>query len=85
MLVNVVPSLLANIPPTNGVHVLFKLIAATIKLNSVLLVPISRDSRDLSGPSILEALRKFRKFSLITANGRSHVLVAPDAQGTGTK
>lgn len=56
MLVNVVPSLLASNPPTKGVQVLFRLMAATIKLNSVLFVPISRDNRDLSGPSMLEAL-----------------------------
>lgn len=56
MLVSVVPSLLANNPPTSGVHVLFKPNADIIKLNSVLDVPISLDRRDFSGLIIYDAL-----------------------------
>lgn len=56
ILVSVVPSLLAIMPPTRGVHVLFKLNAEISKLNSVLDVFISRASRDFSGPSVYDAL-----------------------------
>ena len=56
MLVTVVPSLLAIMPPIRGVHVLFKLNAEISRLNSVLDVFISRESRDFSGPSVYDAL-----------------------------
>ena len=58
MLVVVVPNRLANTPPTRGVHVLFSEYAEMRSENSVLFVPISRDSRDLSGPRIYDALVK---------------------------
>ena len=58
ILVKVVPSLLARTPPTRGVHVLFKENAEMRRENSVLSVPISLDRRDLSGPSMYEALEE---------------------------
>ena len=48
----VVPSLLASSPPTNGVQVLLREKAEMRRENSVLFVPISRDKRDLRGPSM---------------------------------
>ena len=56
MLVYVVPSLLARMPPTRGVQVLFREKAEMSRENSVLSVPISRARRDLSGPKIYDAL-----------------------------
>ena len=56
MLASVVPSLLASIPPTRGVQVLFRLKADIKRLNSVFEVPSSRDSRDLRGPRVYDAL-----------------------------
>lgn len=56
MLVKVVPSLLASRPPTKGVQVLFNENAEIKSENSVLSVPISRESLDLRGPRIYEAL-----------------------------
>jgi hypothetical protein len=58
ILVYVVPSREAIRPPTNGVHVLFKLNAEMRRLNSVFEVPSSRDNLDLRGPRIYEALIK---------------------------
>ena len=46
------------IPPTNGVHVPEAENAASNKPNSVLEVPISRDSRLLRGPRIYVALER---------------------------
>jgi hypothetical protein len=56
ILVNVVPSLLAKIPPTSGVHVLFRVKADIRRLNSVLDVPNSRRNRDLRGPRTYKVL-----------------------------
>ena len=56
MLVKVVPIVLARIPPSNGVQVLFRLNAEIKRLNSVCDVPSSREMRLLSGPSTYEAL-----------------------------
>lgn len=56
ILVVVVPSLLASSPPTKGVQVLLRENAEMRSENSVLLVPISRDSLDLRGPNIYDAL-----------------------------
>ena len=52
MLVNVVPMLLARMPPSRGVQVLLRLNAEINRLNSVLDVPISRARRLFSGPSM---------------------------------
>lgn len=79
ILVKVVPSLLANRPPTNGVHVLFKLRAATIRLNSALFVPISRDSRDFKGPSMFVALPNYVRLCHGTQGKNGGVLVTSDA------
>jgi hypothetical protein len=57
ILVNVVPSLLAKIPPTRGVHVLFRVNADIRRLNSVLDVPNSRMNRDLRGPKTYKVLQ----------------------------
>ncbi len=57
ILVIVVPRRPARNPPIRGVHVLFKLNAANSRLNSVLEVPISLDSRVFRGPRIYVALR----------------------------
>jgi hypothetical protein len=46
------------IPPTNGVHVPEEDNAASNKPNSVLDVPISRDSRLLRGPRMYVALEE---------------------------
>jgi len=56
ILVYVVPNLLAIMPPRRGVHVLLRLKADIKRLNSVLSVPISWDSRDFRGPSMCDAL-----------------------------
>lgn len=56
MLVTVVPRRPARNPPRSGVHVLFKLNAAKRRLNSVLEVPISLDSRVFKGPRMYVAL-----------------------------
>jgi hypothetical protein len=75
MLASVVPSLLANIPPIRGVQVPFRLKADIKRLNSVLEVPSSLDSRDLRGARVYEALlrRKLEAFTkesdiLMTSN-----------------
>lgn len=65
MLASVVPSLLANIPPTRGVQVPFRLKAAIKSPYSVLEVPSSRDSRDLRGASVYDALFR-HKFEVST-------------------
>ena len=57
-LASVVPSLQANTPPTRGVQVPFRLKADIKRLNSVLEVPSSRDSRDLRGARVYDALLK---------------------------
>ena len=54
---NVVPRRLARRPPTRGVHVLFRENAEMSRENSVLFVPISRESRDFRGPNMYDALR----------------------------
>ena len=56
ILLMVVPSRAVMSPPTNGVHVPDKDNAASNNPNSVLDVPISRDSRLLRGPRIYVAL-----------------------------
>lgn len=50
ILVNVVPNRLARTPPTSGVQVLLRENADISSENSVLFVPISRESRDFRGP-----------------------------------
>lgn len=84
MLVNVVPMVAASKPPASGVQVLFRLNAASSKLNSVLEVPISRESRDFKGPRMYEALQNvvcpmsvLRSAAEITS---TYVLMAPYAQ-----
>lgn len=56
ILVIVVPRYPASTAPSRGVQVLFKLKAAMSRLNSVFDVPISIESRVLSGPRIYDAL-----------------------------
>lgn len=72
ILVIVVPSLLASRPPTSGVHVLFSENAEIKRENSVLLVPISRESRDLRGPRIYEALCGYKHEGKATQGGRTY-------------
>lgn len=70
MLVNVVPRVLHISPPTNGVHVLFKLYAENNKLNSVLDAPSSLESLLFKGPKIYEALRDLVEFQALKENRR---------------
>jgi len=79
----VVPSLLASSPPTRGVQVLFSENAEMSRENSVLLVPISLDSRDLRGPSMYDALQTGRKQDAIQDRGGWHSLMTADAQRAG--
>lgn len=58
ILLTVVPSRAVITPPTKGVHVPDKDSAASNKPNSVLDVPISRDSLVLRGPRMYVALDK---------------------------
>lgn len=60
ILVNVVPRRLARSPPTSGVQVLFREKAEMRRENSVLLVPISLERRDLRGPRMYVALSTIR-------------------------
>jgi hypothetical protein len=83
ILVNVVPSLLARRPPSSGVQVEFRLNAETSKLNSVLEVPMSRCSRDLSGPRMYEAL-PWDRVSMVQDCDVDNILVTPDTERTCT-
>lgn len=69
ILVVVVPSLLASRPPTRGVQVLLREKAEMRSENSVLFVPISRDSRDLRGPRMYDALGMAGKETCVWSNG----------------
>lgn len=57
ILVVVVPSLLAKMPPTRGVQVELRENAEMRRENSVLSVPISRAKRDFKGPRMYDALK----------------------------
>ena len=82
MLVNVVPRRLARIPPTSGVHVLFRLNAESSSPNSVCDVPISRCRRLFSGPRMFVALRGSVKYTRSRGAARrvENALVAADTQ-----
>lgn len=83
MLVKVVPRVAASTPPARGVHVLFRLKAASSKLNSVFEVPISLVIRDLRGARIYVALQSPGVQELaktIDLPMVKDVLVASDAQ-----
>ena len=69
ILVMVVPRCPARKPPIRGVQVLFKLNAAISRLNSVLEVPISRESLVFNGPRMYYALSIVR-FCMIKGLGR---------------
>lgn len=87
MLVKVVPRVAASTPPARGVQVLFRLKAASSKLNSVFEVPISLVIRDLRGARIYVALQSHRVQALTKTVGSSlvkDVLVTSDTQRTCT-
>lgn len=72
-------------PPTKGVHVPDKDNAASNKPNSVLDVPISRDSRLLRGPRIYVALETKTWFGDGQKDEKENPLMAPDTQGARTQ
>lgn len=78
---SVVPSLLANIPPTRGVQVPFRLKADIKRLNSVLEVPSSRDSLDLRGARVYDALLRHKPEAFTK---ESDILMASNAQRAST-
>lgn len=87
ILVKVVPRVAASTPPTRGVQVLFRVKAASSRLNSVFEVPISLVIRDLSGARIYVALQLVGVHELakpVVSPTVKDVLVAADAQRTCT-
>jgi len=85
ILLTVVPSRAVMTPPTKGVHVPEEDNAASNKPNSVLEVPISRDSRLLRGPRMYVALEMKKRFRGKNKSEREGALVTPDAQRARTQ
>jgi len=84
-LLTAVPSRAVITPPTKGVHVPEEDNAASSKPNSVLDVPISRDSRLLRGPSIYVALGTKVCLGNEDKRGIEDSLMTPDAQRARTQ
>lgn len=86
ILLTVVPRRAVITPPTKGVQVPDNDNAASSKPNSVLDVPISRDSLLLRGPRMYVALLKIlSRETCKRKDERENGLVTANAQGAGTQ
>lgn len=85
MLLTAVPSRAVMTPPTKGVHVPDKDSAASNKPNSVLDVPISRESRLLRGPRMYVALGTGYGSEMGNRDRERDALVTSDTQRACTQ